>query len=105
MQLVGSAPGCYAEEKEVGLLTGRLLFAPFPGTRTFLSLLWGRVRVGWRGGLDVSEPGNVVSVGISKWLLQEMALQWESQGLQPQECRVPAPMLWLAAWEIPARES
>lgn len=104
MQLVGSAPGCYPEEKEVGLLTGRLLFAPFPGTRTFLSLLWGRVGV--EGGVvDVSEPGNVVSVGISKWLLQEMALQWESQGLQPQECLVPAPMLWLAAWEIPARES
>lgn len=25
------------------------------------------------------------------------------QGLQPQECLVPAPVLWLAAWEIPVK--
>lgn len=98
MQPVGSAPGWCPEEKEAGILAGK--FAQFPGTRDFLSLLWGRVGV-W-GCLDVSEPGSVVSVGISKQLLQEMALQWESQGPQPQECIAPAPTSGLAAWEIPA---
>lgn len=55
MQPVGSAPGRCPEEKETGLSAGRLLFAPFPGTRNFLGLFWGRVGV-W-GGLAVWKCG------------------------------------------------
>lgn len=81
MQLVGCAPGCCPEEEEVGLSAGRLPFAPFPGDMDFLEFALGEGgSLGVWGGLDVSEPGSVVSAGISKQLLQEMALQQESQG-------------------------
>lgn len=41
MQPVGSALGCCPKEEEVGLLAGRLPFAPFPGDTDFLEFALG----------------------------------------------------------------